>query len=1215
MADNDFSILLQALLDEEISKGSINTGIDNIQNKIKSIKIKAELEPGVAGNIAEQINRAVNQKISINNIDINQGQIIKSVQQVGQTAANSFNQGLKQSMSLDKVIDKQVLSLMEQYGIHGKTTSNAFREIKAALIEYRQELQNTAGANKEFDNTFDLFADNSNGINKITSAIANNMKVANETKSVYKDLLACISELNTKGTKIYLPSSIKNEYGDSFNSMQKTLGSAFTTDTKYKGHLDFENFITELNSQLGNVIDMSHGAEAAFGDLVNKVCSARGGNYLSANDLFGMGYLNESDMVSKIDSCVNSINMAEQKLIQTSASAANTVVQNEEKKQQAIQESIKLHSELASFNEKYKETGIATVNENGIVDMKKSLEEVRNIYSDFGKVTIKNEMSDLVKGTEQFRVSIESSNGELKRTESFLMRLSEDGKSFVFADSMIKGSERVIRHLNEQNNATDKVILEEEKLANRMADVREKSEQIRQSEEKRQQLAQNNAINKAQEQEYKTRQKNIELAQRQTELDKKHALAFTEFASKKLSSAISKYSYGDSSEAVAMMKQMSRGLGNFGDLSNVQGNITQLSSAVDKIISDLKLSHNQALQALNAEIKAEQTLQSQKDSFNQKNLNAIDYEIQKREQEAKAFSSMLQAQMQEQQKLTNQVNKIQLSLDTGGYESKVETLISRTRQWTDEQGNARISTQALSKAFQDLNAAHDALAKNNTAANQQALINAEKDLDIQIKKITNSARTMNAQLAKDSTISSLHNQIQEFYDKNSAAHSKWGTRLKQMLAETASGAKLTHEEVQRLSTEFTNVGMAARQAGRLGKSFTQTLKEGMRSFSYWTSSTFLVMKTIQSIKKAVSTVKELDTALVDLKKTTTMTASQLEEFYYEANDVAKQMGVTTNEIITQASAWSRLGFQSAEAATKMAKYSSMFASISPGMDVDTATDGLVSVMKAFDIGNDNPDEVLDGIMSKINVIGNTAATSNAEIVNMLTKSSSAMREANNTLEQTIALETAAVEITRDDDSVGTAFKTVAMRIRGYDENVEDYTLDIEELSGKIADLTKTASTPGGISLFTDSAKTEYKSTYQLLKEISEIYDQLTDKEQAGLLEALAGKRQGQILAATINNFFAAEKAMKNMAGSAGSADKEMNVIVDSLDYKLNRLKETWGTGIAQNLFEREDMKSLLNFLTKLGEGFDALTSKIGLFGTIGVGAGVFGIRQIVKNFA
>ena len=107
-----------------------------------------------------------------------------------------------------------------------------------------------------------------------------------------------------------------------------------------------------------------------------------------------------------------------------------------------------------------------------------------------------------------------------------------------------------------------------------------------------------------------------------------------------------------------------------------------------------------------------------------------------------------------------------------------------------------------------------------------------------------------------------------------------------------------------------------------------------------------------------------------------------------------------------------------------------------------------------------------------------------------------------------------------------------MRIRGYDEETESYTNNVEELSGKIADLTKTASTPGGISLFTDASKTEFKSTYQLLSEISKVYDQLSDKNQAQLLEVLAGKRQGQIVAATINNFQAAEKAMDNMANSA-----------------------------------------------------------------------------------
>lgn len=949
MPNNDFSILLQALLNENASISNIDSNIDTIQGKVKNIQIKAILDPKSMNYIAEQISKAVNQKISISNIDIKQGQITKSVQQIGQNVTNSIN------AAEQKLI---------------QTSTSAANTIIQNEKRKQQAYNETAQAAKSMNG---IVQNGSFPKNFLVSELNGSMK---EVENTFKKLSSIVS-------------------------IEERLGDA----TNLKG------FTVSLTNADGVVEKLRY-------------------HLNEAGDAFT--YMGGSVNNTGVEKQINSIN----------------------------ERASKLQNTFEGLKSKYSDLNVA----NPI----KEVSHISELETQYKKVS---QAIEAVKNSNSATFSSMTSNAE--KEIKTLQRMGEEFKRAETISMRMNGSD----------------------ISSGLAQAQERFQKL-----------------------------------------KADSAGFTQM--------------------VETIQKLDTAIATVGDKSSLKTFIDQLKVAEAQLVR----------------VKAETRSMSQ-------------------------------------------VNKIQVSLETGGYESKVESLISRTRQWTNEQGNARISTEALSKAFQNLNAAHDALAKNNTAANQQALINAEKELDTQIKRVTNSVRTMNAQLAKDSTISSLHNRIQEFYDKNSAAHSKWGTQLKRMLSETASGAKLTHEQVRRLSAEFNNVGTAARQAGRLGKSFSQTLREGMKSFSYWTSSTFLVMKTIQSIKKAVSTVKELDTALVDLKKTTTMTASQLEEFYYNANDVAKRMGVTTNEIITQASAWSRLGYSSAEAATKMAKYSSMFASISPGMDVGTATNGLVSVMKAFDIGNDNPDEVLDGIMSKINVIGNTAATSNAEIVNMLAKSSSAMREANNTLEQTIALETAAVEITRDDDSVGTAFKTVSMRIRGYDEETESYTNDIEELSGKIADLTKTASTPGGISLFADDAKTEYKSTYQLLKEISEIYGQLTDKEQAGLLETLAGKRQGQILAATINNFSAAEKAMENMANSAGSADKEMNVIVDSLDYKLNRLKETWGTGIAQNLFEREDMKSFLDFLIKLGEVFDALTSKIGLFGTIGVGAGVFGIRQIVKNFA
>ena len=74
-----------------------------------------------------------------------------------------------------------------------------------------------------------------------------------------------------------------------------------------------------------------------------------------------------------------------------------------------------------------------------------------------------------------------------------------------------------------------------------------------------------------------------------------------------------------------------------------------------------------------------------------------------------------------------------------------------------------------------------------------------------------------------------------------------------------------------------------------------------------------------------------------------------------------------------------------------------------------------------------------------------------------------------------------------------------MRIRGYDEETETYSEDLENLKGEIADLTKTASTPGGISLFTDETKQTYKSTTEILREISKIWNELTDKNQANIM--------------------------------------------------------------------------------------------------------------------
>lgn len=315
--------------------------------------------------------------------------------------------------------------------------------------------------------------------------------------------------------------------------------------------------------------------------------------------------------------------------------------------------------------------------------------------------------------------------------------------------------------------------------------------------------------------------------------------------------------------------------------------------------------------------------------------------------------------------------------------------------------------------------------------------------------------------------------------------------------------------LRKITEEIIRIENAEIAAGRAGKSLWDIFKTKSTYGFIGQMQSFLSMYVgfygmINAAKKVGSTLVELDTALVDLKKTTTMSSSELENFYYDSNDIAKQMGVTTQAIIDQASAWSRLGYSTKEQSETMAKLSSQFASISPGMSTDEAQEGLVSIMKAFDI---DPNDVETEIMDKVNVLGNKFAENNQDVVEGLKRSAAAMSAMGQSFTDTAALFTGGMEILQDSESMGTALRTLSMRIRGYDEETNQLSDDLVNVTGEVADLTKTTKNAQGISLFTDASQEHYKSMVQYLGEIADEWDQISEKNQTELLQKLFGKNR------------------------------------------------------------------------------------------------------------
>lgn len=452
--------------------------------------------------------------------------------------------------------------------------------------------------------------------------------------------------------------------------------------------------------------------------------------------------------------------------------------------------------------------------------------------------------------------------------------------------------------------------------------------------------------------------------------------------------------------------------------------------------------------------------------------------------------------------------------------------------------------------------------------------------------------------------STLSNRIEAWMNQNTKAAQRFGDELRKIQAALANNQNPA--QYTALSVQFANIQAQAKAAGLVTNQFVDSIKNvGLQLFGL-TSGIATLRKLISIIREGIDTIIELDTALIDLKKTTTMSGSDMVAFYKDANKAAKELGVTTKDIIQSAADWSRLGFSDKKSSETMAKLAAQFSAISPGVDIEQSTTGLVSVIKAYGI---DVEDVLDGVMSKINIIGNTAATSNAEIITGLQNSASAMAAMNSSLEENIALFTAAQEITQDDSKVGNALRSISMRIRGYDEETNQLSEDLANISGEVYDLTKVTENSKGVSLFTDETQEHYKSIYNYLKDISGVYDQLSEKKQQQLMEKLFGKNRASVGQAILQNFEAAEKAMDNMTKSAGNADAEMEIITESLEYKLNALSQT-GVGIFQEMFPREEIGSAIDVLTDLLNVVGQFTSLLGPLGTALAGVG---IAAFVKN--
>lgn len=402
-------------------------------------------------------------------------------------------------------------------------------------------------------------------------------------------------------------------------------------------------------------------------------------------------------------------------------------------------------------------------------------------------------------------------------------------------------------------------------------------------------------------------------------------------------------------------------------------------------------------------------------------------------------------------------------------------------------------------------------------------------------------------------------------------------------------------EIEKITASFNQAGTAidasSKNFGKADnkfKSFFDGVKKKTGEIATYFTGANLVYKAVAQIKQGITYVKEIDAALTELKKVTDETDATYKKFLTTASQTAGQIGSTVKDFTNATADFARLGYN-IDQASDLAKAASVYYNVGDDLaNIGEASDSIISTMHGFGIEAENAMNIVD----KFNEVGNNFAISSSGIGQALLRSASAMSEAGNTIDESIGLITAANSVVQNPESVGTAMKTLSLRIRGAKVELEDAGEDVDGMANSVSELQKKllALTGGKVNIMLD--ENTFKNTTEILREMSTVWDDMTDVNRASALELLGGKRQANVLAAVIKNFDMVEDAIKTSADSAGSAMSENEKHMDSIQGHVDRFNNSIQT-MWNNIIKSDYVK----FFVDIGTAITTVIDKLGLLGT------------------
>lgn len=355
------------------------------------------------------------------------------------------------------------------------------------------------------------------------------------------------------------------------------------------------------------------------------------------------------------------------------------------------------------------------------------------------------------------------------------------------------------------------------------------------------------------------------------------------------------------------------------------------------------------------------------------------------------------------------------------------------------------------------------------------------------------------------------------------------------------------EALAKLKGENAGYIESAKEAGTYANSFSDKLQKFKMHITTVTSIVRAFRMLAMVVKPVVNAVTEVDTALTQLKIVTQENDAAIQSYANNILKVADATAGSVKDLINSTTTFARLGY-SLDESTMLAQYTQMLENVG-NIDEQSATAAITAIVKAYGVGADE----LEFVMDKLVDVGNHFPISVKELAEGMNNAGSMLAVATEgNFDQSIALLTAANTTIQNISKSSTGLRTIAARIRNVGTELDDLgeTMTKVEYDEIVQALTK-----NGVALTDQNG--ELRNTYDILKDLSDIWGTMSSNEQAALAKTLSGTRQQNVFISLMSNFEEASGAMERMASSEGSLAQANSVYLDSIKAHTQQLKNAF----------------------------------------------------------